>query len=313
MKQFFTVFCILLSGIVTAQVTATFDEIGVPLDSFFNNANGKNWSSGDIILPNTYTEESWGASWSGWSISAMRDTTTAGFTNQYSAITGRGYSGSAAYAVGFGNHNILLDEIARNKPMKGMYVTNSTYAYLSMKNGDSFAKKFGGEDGSDPDFFSINIKGMKDGSVVDSIEFFLADFRDEDNSKDYIIDEWTYVDLTSLGAVDSLVFDYASSDVGQWGINTPKYICIDNITTQSDETSTADPLAPMVSLYPNPAVDFIHVSGEPYEAYTIRSIDGKIVAQGQYSNRVDVSNIPGGRYVFVVRKGLQYAGTVFVK
>jgi hypothetical protein len=41
----------------------------------------------------------------------------------------------------------------------GAYFTNTTYAALSMLSGDSFAKKFGGASGDDPDWFkypSIN-------------------------------------------------------------------------------------------------------------------------------------------------------------
>jgi hypothetical protein len=38
------------------------------------------------------------------------------------------------------------------------------------------------------------------------------------------------MDLTSLGGAKSLSFDYASSDVGQFGINTPLYFAMDNLT-----------------------------------------------------------------------------------
>jgi hypothetical protein len=38
---------------------------------------------------------------------------------------------------------------------QGVYVTNTTYAYNSMRDGDMFAKKFGGPTGNDPDWYKL--------------------------------------------------------------------------------------------------------------------------------------------------------------
>ncbi|HUT45289.1 MAG TPA: DUF4465 domain-containing protein, partial [Sedimentisphaerales bacterium] len=95
-------------------------------------------------------------------------------------------------------------------------------------------KKFGGDSGSDPDFFMLTITGKDiDGTVVGMVDFYLADYRFEDNGEDYIVDTWQYVDLTSLGEVMSLEFALSSSDVGDWGMNTPAYFVIDTIVGQS--------------------------------------------------------------------------------
>ena len=66
---------------------------------------------------------------------------------------------------------------ADTTPITGVLVTNSTYAAISMRDGDQFAKKFGGESGDDPDFFRLVAHGYKDGSLTDSVEFFLADYQ----------------------------------------------------------------------------------------------------------------------------------------
>ncbi|MHC4324705.1 MAG: DUF4465 domain-containing protein, partial [Planctomycetota bacterium] len=57
----------------------------------------------------------------------------------------------------------------------------------------------------------------------------LADYRFEDAGEDYIVDTWQYVDLTSLGEVVSLEFALSSSDVGDWGMNTPGSFAVDTI------------------------------------------------------------------------------------
>ena len=109
-------------------------------------------------------------------------------------------------------------------------LTNTTYAALSMRDGDSFAKRFGGVTGDDPDYLFLTITGKDAGNGdTGTIDFYLADFRFADNADDYILDDWTFVDLSSLGAVSSLEFTMTTTDVGQFGANTPLYFAIDNI------------------------------------------------------------------------------------
>jgi hypothetical protein len=103
-----------------------------------------------------------------------------------------------------------------------------------MRDGDSFAKKFGGPDGTDPDYFRLIISGYDQyGDYTGTIVFYLADFRSPNADDDYILDQWTWVDLASLGSVVNLEFTMESSDAGLFGINTPTYFAIDNLTTAS--------------------------------------------------------------------------------
>lgn len=74
-----------------------------------------------------------------------------------------------------------------------------------MLEGDGFVKKFGGEFGDDFDFFFLIIKKYFGGELsIDSVNFYLVDYWFEDNSQDYIVEEWIYVDLSIFGNVDSL-------------------------------------------------------------------------------------------------------------
>ena len=94
-----------------------------------------------------------------------------------------------------------------------------------------FPKKFGGASGDDPDFFLLNIEGQDAFSnAVGSVDFYLADFRFTNNAQDYILNDWAFVDLNSLGtSVSSLHFSLSSSDNGAFGMNTPAYFAIDNL------------------------------------------------------------------------------------
>jgi len=216
---------------------ATFDDLSLPANSYWNGSSGAgSFTSGGMKFANTY-DTTW-KSWDGWAYSNMSNTSTPDWGNQYSAITGHGYNGSAAYGVAYDGvgptvtfpHATVID---------GAYFTNTTYAYLSMKNGDSFAKKFGGTSGNDPDWFTLTITGKDSGgAVIGAKDFYLADYRFANNTQDYAVNTWTWVDLTSLGTnVKSLNFSLSSSDNGVWGMNTPAFFAIDNLTA-SPEPST---------------------------------------------------------------------------
>ena len=184
-----------------------------------------------------------------------------------------------------------------------MYITNSTYAYLSMRDGDGFAKRFGGVTGDDPDFFLLTIKAFSNGVLsVDSVNFYLADYRFSNNEEDYIIDEWTWVDLSSLGAADSLAFNLSSSDVGQFGINTPAYFCIDEVFSLDPMVSTTRLNAHnSIQIHPNPAVDVVYtnrLSSHPMECHILDN-SGKLLIQktiAPFNSEIKLHELPSGSY-----------------
>jgi hypothetical protein len=180
------------------------------------------------------------SSWNGFSFSNKIDATSPGFGNQYSAYPGGGADDSSQYGVSFGNGASITFASSMDLSGLGASITNTTYAGLAMLNGDAFSKKFGGILGNDPDFFRLTISGYSGGTSTGTfVDFYLADFRPENNSLDYIVDEWTNVDFSPLGVVDQIRFSYASSDVGAFGINTPTYFAIDNLLITIPEPSSS--------------------------------------------------------------------------
>ncbi|MDF7808993.1 DUF4465 domain-containing protein [Pontiellaceae bacterium B12219] len=185
---------------------------------------------------------SWGGStWNGFTYSAVNDTTTASYLNQYAVYgDGKDKSGSGVYAVSY----VPLDWTSAYDPMPqsvgfgtavsvdGFHVNNTTYTALSMLNGDGFAKAFGGTSGDDADWFKLTVEGFDGASASQGVvDFYLADYRFADNTQDYVVDDWTWVDLSGLGDnVASLSFSLSSSDVGDYGMNTPGYFAIDELS-----------------------------------------------------------------------------------
>jgi hypothetical protein len=287
------------------SVVADFENISLTPNSYNNGSDLQGgFQSGSAFFPNDYDADI--DFWVGWAISNKTDVTTPGFTNQYSAITGSGFE-SSNYAVAYESYitndaRVIFDE---ETELDGFYVTNSTYTYLSMLEGDAFSKQFGGITGNDPDFFLLTIRAFHNGELSQaSVEFYLADYTFADNSLDYIVDEWTFVDLSSLGSADSLSLSLSSSDVGEFGMNTPAYFCIDNfITTAPLSVKTAE--KELFKIYPNPATDRIHVSMEIMpESISVIDICGRMVLQKNQSRELNISGLNRGTYLIrIVAEG----------
>lgn len=233
---------------VAAQNVADFEGVLNEAETYWNGADGDTvYQSGGAQF-GVYYNTSWDYWASGFAISNVTDTVATGLDNQYGNVIGSGYAGSSSYAIGTtGSSTYAL--IDSGLFVSGIYVTNTAYAYGSMKEGDAFAKQFGGQSGDDEDWFLLTIRGYANGTSIDSVAFYLADYRFSDNSKDYIVDQWTWVDLSPVELADSLTFELSSSDVGDWGMNTPAFFAIDNLIA-----SPKGEFAPSASEYGTTAI-----------------------------------------------------------
>ena len=163
--------------------------------------------------------------------SSKTDSVTVGFENQYSSISGNGALKSKKYAVVYQPGTIVVNPSKTSTyKLKSMMVNNSTYAYLDMKLGSMYGKKF-----TTGDWFKLIITGYKNEVETAKVEFYLADYR---AGKSSLINKWTKVDLEKLNEVDKIKFTMESSDNGEWGMNTPAYACIDNIVFDEIEVET---------------------------------------------------------------------------
>lgn len=116
------------------------------------------------------------------------------------------------------------------------------------------------------------------------------------------------VNTSSLGEVDSLKFWMYSSDVGQFGINTPLFFALDNFTSNgvilglNENEGLED-----VKVYPSPVHDLVRISTEgnlPDDTQLrILDLQGKIVFSNELSassNTFDLSGLPSGLYLFEI-------------
>lgn len=249
---------LLSTGLSHGQLIATFESLQLEPEAYWKDIEGDGgFQNGNAYFYSSYISD-WDM-WSGFIYSNSTNTIDGEYTNDYSAITGKGYMNSANYAVSNGDGAGI--KLINKGTVSGFFATNTTYTYLTMKNGGSFmGKKFGGTDGTDPDYFVLTVYGYLGGiKVQDTVNFYLADFRSEDSNQDYIVNTWEWVDLKTLGEIDSLSFGYTTTDFNEYGPLTPSYFAMDNV---GDGTITANYVSANLTwnVFPNPAQDVLHIT-----------------------------------------------------
>lgn len=236
--------------------TVDFDDLPLASGGFENGAGltGGRFVSRGAAFNNYYgVDPKYGAYWGCWSYSKVTDTANHSYTNQYSAITAGGYGGPQSnYGVAYwDSFTPVTISFPQGTAIGGACFSNTTYAYYTMKDGNSFSRKFGrvvdshgqtiSETGA-KDWFKLTITGKDaSGLTTGSKDFYLADYRFDDLSQNYIISDWTWVGLASLGSnVRKLEFSLSSTDNSDFGgflsMNTPAYFALDNLITLPPKT-----------------------------------------------------------------------------
>jgi hypothetical protein len=238
----------LLPALAQGQVI-TFEDLSLGANSYQNGSGmtGGGFTSGGVRFSNHYeVDPTYGYPyWYGWAYSNKTDKTTPDYTNEFSSITGGGYGGSAKYALAYQDQLFAAPPtitLPRDSTVAGAYFTNTTYDYYTVRDGNAFSRKFGRSvDGAGhtvsetdaPDWFKVTIIGKDSGGVeTGSVDFFLADYQFDNHAQDYVVNNWTWVNLSDLhDNVRTLEFTFSSTDNDDiWGMNTPAFVAMDNLT-----------------------------------------------------------------------------------
>ncbi len=122
-------------------------------------------------------------------------------------------NGSQNFAVVWEYATIAFAD-STERQLQSIALCPTTYLLNVMQNGNSFCKALT-KQGS---FFTLTLTANNGASI------------NVDLARDGKIQStWKTIDLSSLGKVRRLKFSFSGSDEGQFGLNTPKYIAIDNI------------------------------------------------------------------------------------
>ena len=202
------------------EVIITFEDVELGERGYKND-----FPEGLFLADAEFYNAYFGGWWEGFAVSRLTDRGTPGWTNQFSVFASSGAGGSQNFAVvgaGFEEISSMWFLNDQEFEFRSLMVNNTTFAALAIKEGEYPASAF-----TNGDWFKLIITGFDArGNEAGKVEFYLADFR---GGRTTIVQEWTRVNLSPLGKVNRLEFTFASSDTGEWGINTPTYAAIDNI------------------------------------------------------------------------------------
>lgn len=108
-----------------------------------------------------------------------------------------------------------------------MYVTNTCYFLNSLTYGDGFNQPAGDDTYVKIIAYGYDTKNEATGTA----EFYLV------NGKDNILTTWKKFDLSSLGKVNKVVFNFEASEdqSGDYGLNCPAYFAYDDVAVQFTE------------------------------------------------------------------------------
>ena len=165
--------------------------------------------------------------WGGFAVSKCFETDAAKgvYENQYSAYNTKAADGAWFLLYYYDSYSEPCDLIFKKSVMLNSVKLNlSTYTYASITDEDinTFARKF-----DEGDYLKVVFTPLDDFECPagDGVECYVVDYRD---GKRFIADDWQtfYLGFMAYGNVRVTI---ETSDVGEYGANTPLYICIDSL------------------------------------------------------------------------------------
>jgi hypothetical protein len=208
-----------------AQVVDFEDLTLNPNSSWIGSDGTGQFTSSYLTLYNDY-DNNYG-SWQGFAYTNGTDTESNSYSNLSSCV-GHGASNSDYYVTAYigtdwmGDNSQIPVAMKINTANSGNFANRGAYFCMPVL----LKKWVDREYASNHFYFKLKASAYANGTLIGDSEIMMADFT-EGNS--YMMDDWTYVDLSWIGNADSLNFVALSNDdAGGWGINTPMYFCMDN-------------------------------------------------------------------------------------
>lgn len=283
--------------VATFENLWTDPEDGFWMGDFSKGIDGSTFVSGSFCFSN-FACDTWGGQPTTpyWGNYAYSQTTTNEFssyiTDQFNNAVGGGADGSETFLVAYpqgGTIDVINNENGAVIP--GCYITNDAWVVDAILHGDGMSTIDGTATGASTgnigfqtgDWFLLTITADNG----NSINYYLADYRSSDEADHYYVNEWEWLDLSSLGTVKSLSFFLTSSRRNNWGMTTPSFFCLDNIGAEQ-------PAGNGITTRIN------GVSAEE-SAAGVYSIDGKVLTRGSKQKGVQIIRMKDGSVRKVVR------------
>lgn len=201
-------------GFYTDEGVYEWTDEATSLHSKLNNAYGS-WAywSGGAAVSNYHCDIANGSS----NTQLSLPTETPAHSGDNFIVT-YGYSDGSQFATDSRPVFDFQDGVARQ--VKGLWITNNSYFLHSLTQGDSF-----NQSATDDTFIDVTFEGFDAAGISQG----MVKYRIQDGKK--ALTDWAYVDLSSLGKINTLKINYEFSkdqDNG-YGFAAPAYLVIDDI------------------------------------------------------------------------------------
>uniref|UniRef100_UPI003FF04E2C DUF4465 domain-containing protein n=1 Tax=Prevotella sp. TaxID=59823 RepID=UPI003FF04E2C len=201
-------------GFYTDEGVYEWTDEATSLHSKLNNAYGS-WAywSGGAAVSNYHCDIANGSS----NTQLSLPTETPAHSGDNFIVT-YGYSDGSQFATDSRPVFDFQDGVARQ--VKGLWITNNSYFLHSLTQGDGF-----NQSATDDTFIDVTFEGFDAAGISQG----MVKYRIQDGKK--ALTDWAYVDLSSLGKINTLKINYEFSkdqDNGS-GFAAPAYLVIDDI------------------------------------------------------------------------------------
>lgn len=219
--------CVALCGCKKSSTTFV-DDVEPNVESFETQFEGDyhyGYETDNLTFEHFYNEEF--GYWGGFALTRKFDTDAANglFENQYAVYNASASEGDGALIFYYDSYNEPCDIVLKDATMLTSVRLNlTTYTYASITDEDinSYARTF-----ADGDYLKVVFTAMSADEALDSVECYVVDYRD---GKRFVATNWDIYDLRSLGkGYDAVRMTIETTDVGEYGANTPLYIALDEL------------------------------------------------------------------------------------
>ena len=209
----------------SGDATITSNTVTESFDRAIDGDYAYGYATEDMIFEYFYNEEY--GYWGGFAQSKMFDTDLKNgiYDNQYSAYNAKAASGNSFLLYYYDSFNEPCDIVCMTSlELRSVKLNLSTYTYASITDEDinAFARAF-----TDGDYLKVVFTPLAadETPVGDNVECYVVDYRD---GKRFVADNWQEYKL-NLPASARIRVTIETTDVGEWGANTPLYICLDDL------------------------------------------------------------------------------------
>jgi len=151
------------------------------------------------------------------------------------------------------------------------------------------------------DWFKLIFKGTKTDGTTTTKEIYLADYRSANVSERFVVTDWKWYDLSSLGLITKLSVTVDGSRKNSGGLTIPAYFCMDKLGAESGiSTGKTDLCQSTIQVYPNPFSEYFIVKSDKAQPLKLFNISGQCLISVQVVegiNRIEVQSLPKGSYL----------------